>query len=179
MNNKQCLAKLDRLGVPHPKPGEPYTFFKMVDKARETWHKYNSLDQHLVWERGRILEEPNFDPNGNESCGHGLHVSLDVQNPMGVSDSSYGKDRYWTLLKALKREMPYQQLLQVYVMPEDVVCVPRNSWWNRTDKIRVRKLRVGPRVTYKDWTAVIVEEGNQNSARRQRVLDAKRRKVKS
>ncbi len=162
MNNKQCLAKLDRMGVPLPKPGEPYTFFKLLKKNYEApyWGTH-------IWVRGDVLVEECYDNYAGKSCGRGLNLFLDEPLPRSV----YENDDLTPV--ELKRVLSqHSQLLKVSVMPEDVVCVPADSEWHRTGKIRVKKLTVGERVTYRDWLAILVEEGQKRSARRQRLLDA-------
>ncbi|KKK85103.1 hypothetical protein LCGC14_2776660 [marine sediment metagenome] len=169
MNNKQCLAKLGRMGVPHPPPGEPYTFFKLLTKKYQSPY-YGNLEW---WKKGGVIEEPIYDSDLRISCGRGLNLLLD-EPPPRLWDAS------WKNSPTLSVSHD-SQLLKVYVMPEDMVCVPRVNKLGRTDKIRVRKLLVGPRVTYKDWLATLQVEGMNHSARRQKLLDTKRqeRKVRS
>lgn len=127
--NEQALARLDKLGA-KKKKGR-YLFYKMTRRSRRPaiWDS-----RPVVYRDGTTVEPWNgiVDRRPDVGCGSGLNVLTGLPDPGEMAGYEA------------------QVLLAVTVEPRDVVCVPDQSRFAGSHKLRVSKLKVIGRVNIRE-----------------------------
>lgn len=135
--NAEALKRLAKLGS--RKKNGRYLFYKLTTRARRPF--YSLARRAIKFQDGAVVEPEYGLVNRSPylSCTTGLHVFIAPPTELFNGPGSN------------------EILLTVSVAPKDVACVPNNSGFLGSHKVRVRKLKVIGRVNLREERKKLAE----------------------